>query len=73
MRKKTSVDFQGSNELSRLLTQERLEIAGVKGSPSASNDPDLNALMERVRSSGAKKGQTARVVTKRAIRKLVSG
>jgi hypothetical protein len=49
MAKKGSANSVGSNELSRLLTRERLNIAGVHATQSGGQDPDLDALWERVR------------------------
>ena len=59
----------GTNELSELLTSERLKTAGVNvPKQSSQNDPDLDALFERVRSS--KKAASQKGVSTKMLRKL---
>jgi hypothetical protein len=73
MRKKTSVDFHGSDELSRLLTRERLHRAGVRTFAKPTADPDLDAILQRVRSSTVKTDDGAPQIRKDVVRKLVGG
>ena len=73
MAKKPPADLSGSNELSRLLTRERLVTAGVRPRRSAAGDPDLEALLERVRSVTEAKQERAPAVKAEIVRKLVHG
>jgi len=58
-----------NNELSELLTRERLRSSNIKTpNISAKQDPDLAALFERVRSAKAKTSRKG--VSTRQIRKL---
>ena len=55
---KSLFDTDKTGELSRQVTRERLKKAGVTPSNTKSDDPDLEALFEAVRSvndSGSKK------------------
>lgn len=71
MAKKAS-DTTGSNELSRLLTRERLSTARVRSVQSAGTDPDLKALLERVRSITSKRKRSTDV-KQAVVRKLAHG
>ena len=58
-----------SNELSNLLTRERLEKAGFTASKDPANDdPDRDAIYDRVRS--AKKAANKKGISKKMLRKL---
>jgi hypothetical protein len=71
--KKRSANSVGSNELSRLLTRERLHIAGVRATRSVGQDPDLEALWDRVRTvTRTGVGKTPEVKPK-VVKKLVQG
>lgn len=61
----------GSNELSRLMTKYRLELAEVP--LGHTDDPDLNELRQRVRAAIRKRDTNAPAVPPDIIRKLVSG
>ena len=73
MAKKASVNSGGSNELSRLLTRERLSIAGVRATPSTGQDPDLDALWERVRTVTTTGVGKVHEVNREVVKKLVQG
>jgi hypothetical protein len=71
--KKRSADSTGSNELSRLLTRERLNIARVRATQPAGQDPDLDALLERVRTVNTTGVSRAPEVNREVVKKLVRG
>jgi hypothetical protein len=73
MAKKHWADFVGSNELSRLLTRERLNIAGVNAKRPAGHDPDLDALWERVRTVETTGVSSTPEVKRQVVKKLVRG
>lgn len=68
--KRSFLDDADRNELSQLLTEARLKRAGVVAPPKgAVKDPDLNEILDHVRSSKAWKG-TKKAVNRKAVRKL---
>jgi hypothetical protein len=71
MRSKRLFGTSDPNELSRLLTRERLKKTGVAGAASSvSDDPDLEALRKAVRSSMAGPSAARVGVSGRILRKL---
>lgn len=71
MKKKAAFNFDGSQELSRRITKERLQRAGVKLQTPAGADPDLDDLLKRLRSA-VKKSSTDTIPVD-LVRKLTEG
>jgi hypothetical protein len=73
MKKKAAFDLVRSEELSRLLTRERLHRAGFKLQSGNTADPDLDDLVKRLRSAVKKSSPSGDTIPADLVRKLAGG
>ena len=75
MKAKSFLDKSDQNELSEILTRERLKTANVKAPPKragAAADPDLEEIFEHVRKAENWQGPKKKLKNKNAVRKLAA-
>lgn len=73
MKPKSFLDDSDRNELSEILTRERLKSANVKAPPKkqgATADPDLEEILDHVRAASKWQGSKTPLKNKKAVKKL---
>lgn len=73
MKQKSFLDDSDRNELSEILTSERLKSAKVKAPPKrvgAGADPDLEEILDHVRAASNWQGPKNPITNKKAVKKL---
>lgn len=73
MKPKSFLDDSDRNELSEILTRERLKSAQVKAPPKkqgANADPDLEEILDHVRAASQWQGPKTPLKNKKAVKKL---
>jgi hypothetical protein len=73
MKPKSFLDDSDRNELSQILTSQRLKSANVKAPPKrqgAGADPDLEEILDHVRKANSWEGPKKLLRNKKAVKKL---
>ena len=73
MKQKSFLDDSDRNELSEILTSQRLKSANVKAPPKkqgAGADPDLEEILDHVRAASSWEGPKKPMKNKKALKKL---